>query len=160
MELLKKEVCSVFKPQFKLKVVDTLRGKEKFANIQFYDITEESYEDLKEGTRLRIVNSLTPYVHADQKQKNFGDGSLFLIVNRNSRLINMTEIYHRKKNQQDEIEQHKQLIEKELFPLEYKLKGEVMDYIHLYAKVLKVISPKKNKTGFQEVRNIIALTHE
>lgn len=59
----------------------------------------------------------------------------------------------------DEIENHKKMIELELFPLEYKQKGEVNDYIHLYAKLLKVISPKKNK-GFQEVRNIIALTHE
>ena len=72
----------------------------------------------------------------------------------------MTEIYHRKKNQLGEIEKHKELIEKQLFPADYKKLGQAMDYVHLYAKVLKVISPKKTRTGFQEIRNIIALTHE
>lgn len=87
-------------------------------------------------------------------------------VTRNSTTINMTHLYHRKRNDIEAINRHKQMIEKKLYPLEFKT--EVANgveppesCVHFYGYLLTSVC-SKSTMGPKEsmLRSFIALTHE
>lgn len=47
-----------FRPWFKIKVVDTLHPKQS-AILTLFDLNMESFQDITEGDRIRIVNAQT-----------------------------------------------------------------------------------------------------
>ena len=52
----KVKLMRTFRPWFKIKVVDTLKPK-KSAILTLFDFNAESFQDITEGDRVRIINA-------------------------------------------------------------------------------------------------------
>jgi len=97
IEELRSTSSSVFRPWFKIKVRDALKP-EYSAILTLFDINEDGFDSFKEGERLRILNLQSPVIQAGAKSMGFGahNSSIQLNVTKSSKVLNMTQLYHKK----------------------------------------------------------------
>ena len=70
VEALKQQYCSVFKPWFKIKVRDTFNPNNQ-ANLTLFDISEDGYDFVQEGERLRIINAQAQVIQTNYKNARY-----------------------------------------------------------------------------------------
>ena len=148
--------------------------------LTLFDINEEGFESIKEGERLRLLNLQAPISEPNGKNIGYGaqSGMMQLNLTKQSRVVNMTQLRHKKLKQVEIIKKHQEMVEKQVFPSELKARARAglqpdtvlagpdnEDWVNtadvqLYAYTLKYILSKHPVTGASELRKIIALTHE
>lgn len=102
-----KERLSFFKPWFKIKVYDTFKPSIE-ATITLFDISQEAFLHLQEGQRLRIISAVVP--------ANSKGTELQINVVRTSKVINMTDLVHKKRKEEKIIKFHQSLVIPSYFP--------------------------------------------
>jgi hypothetical protein len=93
----------------KLKVRDTLKP-EITGFLTLYDFSLESFDEITEGERIRIVNSLVM-----QNQRSL---EIQVIINKGSKLLSLTAM-HKKEGKSDLIKKHLALVEEQVVPSEF-----------------------------------------